>query len=109
MSTPHALAFLVLLLSSCAAGARSTPRGVDAVRACTTDDECVVVPRTCCGRCGAATRDDSMAINARWLAEHHGYPCEDRELGCPDCYEHSDPSLSAGCRGGTCVVLGAER
>lgn len=97
------------LLAACASRAPA-PAGEPAaeppaaMRRCAAPTDCVVVPRTCCGRCGAAVPGDAIAIQEAWLAEHQGYPCEGGE-GCPDCFAETEPTLFATCRRSLCAVV----
>ena len=76
---------------------------VSAERACSSPGDCVVVPRTCCGECGAATDRDSTAVSAAYL-QANGYTCVG-DHGCPDCFAETEATLAATCRAGSCRVV----
>ncbi len=71
---------------------------------CKANSECVVVAASCCGTCGAATRDDILAIRADDIASHSAKACAG-VAGCDDCYMVQDPNLVATCSGGACHVV----
>lgn len=72
------------------------------VTACKAAGECVIVPHSCCGQCGAATKSDMEAINATKLSAYRqscaGTPC-------PACFMQQDPNLQAVCVAGACKPL----
>lgn len=75
-------------------------------RECTRSDQCIVVPRSCCGMCGAPTSDDARAV-ARGAASADP-SC--RHTGCPDCVQPPDPRLTAYCTlAGHCRLLDLTR
>jgi hypothetical protein len=104
----HALS---ILLSIACAGApqhasvspSKQQRRVDPSRACHLASDCLVLPRTCCGQCGAATPADSIALSRQWN-QAHPYQCTGGS-GCPDCFTEPDSSLVPICRAGTCEAL----
>lgn len=61
--------------------------------------ECLVVPASCCGTCGAATRGDAIAIHVNQLAGKAS--CD----GCPGCDMEQDPTLVATCDNGACTLV----
>jgi hypothetical protein len=67
--------------------------------ACTSNADCIVVPVSCCGSCGRATRGDVKAVN-RGKYEPSAGNCV-----CPDCYNEPDPTLFATCDAGYCRVV----
>jgi len=71
---------------------------------CTTSSQCIVIPASCCGSCGAATRDDAVAVNAAEGSAYLDLVCAG-VAGCPGCYMMQDPTLVATCDEGTCVVV----
>lgn len=99
------------MIAACAgsAGTSSQPGSgpvapVPRDRMCAAPSDCVLRSRSCCGRCGAATLDDSVAVPRAELAS---FRCTDDNGGCPDCHEDPDPALFATCREGACVVMHA--
>lgn len=76
--------------------------GIDFV-SCSVNSDCVLRPKSCCGSCGAATREDAIAINVKTASDYSTMVCENG--GCPACYMPQDPTLLAACRGGTCEVV----
>lgn len=74
------------------------------LRACTEDDECTVVPESCCGSCGAATRGDAIGVHRDRASAYSGMACSG-SVGCPACYMQQDPTLIATCREGQCTVV----
>ncbi len=85
------------------AGARDA--GIDAgpVAECTSPTQCVVVPASCCGSCGAATADDMIAVAQDAQSSYRMSVCG--ETGCPACFRQQDPSLFATCQEGSCLAL----
>ncbi|MCC6216480.1 MAG: hypothetical protein IT376_16580 [Polyangiaceae bacterium] len=71
--------------------------------ACTLPADCTIVPTSCCGSCGAATRGDATAIAkasySAWMSEH----CA--AVDCPACDRPSDPTLFADCVAGSCAIV----
>jgi hypothetical protein len=76
----------------------------DDLQACDVPPECVVVPESCCGSCGAATRDDAISVNRDFAGVYRTVVCEG-EPGCPPCYDDPDPTLVATCLAGRCGVV----
>ncbi len=72
---------------------------------CTAPSDCVVVPVSCCGSCGAATRGDAVAIHVDRRSDHQTIACGGGMAACPACYSPQDPSLIATCNAGTCEVV----
>lgn len=74
---------------------------------CSGPEECVVIPRSCCGSCGAATREDAIAVRADRAADWSAMACDsgDDPIACPGCFMEQDPTLLAGCEEGRCVVV----
>jgi len=70
--------------------------------ACAGPSECIVVPASCCGSCGAATRGDAVAVNVARSSDYRRPMCDG--VGCPACFMEQDPSLVATCRAGRCEV-----
>lgn len=71
--------------------------------ACSVPTDCVVVPASCCGSCGAATRGDAIALNVTRANEYRTSVCDG--LGCPACFMEQDPTLIATCQASRCVVV----
>jgi hypothetical protein len=73
--------------------------------ACEVNSECIVVPQSCCGACGAPTRGDAIAVNRANASEYARRACEDSD-GCPACAPlFIDPTLVATCRAGACELV----
>jgi hypothetical protein len=87
----------VLLLLTLSAAAK--PR----VDACEDGSECMLIPRTCCGTCGAATAKDVRAVNTDWFETGARSECAGQS--CPDCHDSNAHQLVAVCEKKTCKVL----
>jgi hypothetical protein len=73
--------------------------------ACDVSSDCIVVPESCCGSCGAPTRGDAVAINAALAGEHSRAACGEN-TGCPACAPlFIDPTLAATCRDQRCELV----
>lgn len=115
-------ALALVLLAACAsrapaarsAGGEASDTTIlsgDVHRACESPTDCVVLPRTCCGRCGAATPGDAVALSAAWLrdaAAEGRRVCEGAE-SCVDCFEETAPTLVATCRDHLCTLVELDR
>jgi hypothetical protein len=102
-----ALALGVALLGSCEddSGGPDDAGGQQGLLACDVNSDCIVVPESCCGTCGAPTRGDALAINDASTAEHSRRVCAS-DVGCPACAPlFIDPTLVATCRAGRCEVV----
>jgi hypothetical protein len=101
---------LVALAAGCSdshgtdGGTDGAPDGGGDYSACTLSSECVVVPASCCGSCGAATRGDAIAVNMDELSAYRTSVCGEM-MGCPACYMAQDPTLVATCDAGRCEVV----
>jgi hypothetical protein len=71
---------------------------------CSDNSDCVIRPASCCGQCGAATRDDIVALNKARATAYETANCEEM-FGCPACYMAQDARLVATCTGGKCAVV----
>ena len=71
--------------------------------ACERTSQCVIRPASCCGNCGAASRDDIIALNQNELNLYATEVCEG--MGCAACYMPTDANLIAICEGGRCEVI----
>lgn len=69
--------------------------------ACTRNDDCIVIPESCCGSCGAPTRTDARAANRN----HVPVDPKCAMTGCPACYQEPDPTLLATCDHGDCRIV----
>jgi hypothetical protein len=79
------------------------------IRACLVNSDCIVVPESCCGTCGAPTRGDAFAINVASASEHSRRVCT-RDVGCPTCAPlFIDPTLVATCRAERCELVDLRR
>ncbi len=70
---------------------------------CGLTSQCVVRPESCCGDCGAATRDDIIALNQDYVQAYASNNCAN--VDCPGCYAPTDPTLLATCSSGSCTVV----
>lgn len=68
---------------------------------CEHHTDCTLVPVSCCGDCGAYTRDDISSVHDDLVAEQRMNACPDG-LACPPCFNEPDPALQATCEGGSC-------
>lgn len=81
-----------------------TDGGADGFDECAVPSECLVVPASCCGSCGAATRGDAVAVSRSRADAYRASVCGD-DFGCPACFMEPDPTLVATCQAGRCVVV----
>jgi hypothetical protein len=101
---------LLFVLAVAACSESHTPAGSDgsappdSLTACEASSDCVVIPRSCCGQCGAATRDDGFAVNRFQAAAYGDMACAGGG-GCPACAAPQDPTLAATCRAGRCEMV----
>ncbi len=72
--------------------------------ACQLPSECVVRPASCCGQCGAATREDIVTLNKDQAAAYQSATCGD-SWGCPACYMVQDSRLVATCASAKCKLV----
>ena len=70
----RALALAALLLTGCPS-AHGGDAGAAGYDACVMPSECVVVPASCCGGCGAARRGDAVAGNVGRADAYRGRGC----------------------------------
>jgi hypothetical protein len=77
------------------------------LQACDVSPECIVVPESCCGSCGAATRGDAIAVNVDRADVYRTVVCEGTGA-CPACFLQQDPTLVATCLAGQCAVVDLE-
>jgi hypothetical protein len=68
---------------------------------------CALVPASCCGRCGAATWADHIALPRESAADYREQACgtDAGSGGCPDCAGLPDVDLQAFCRDGACATV----
>ncbi len=104
-------------VASCVDGAWTCPPGqsfecdpscvADAgsdVSSCAAPADCVVVPMSCCGSCGAATPDDMIGVSRDAQDRYRSVACEGGMI-CPACAQEQDPALIATCAGGSCLAI----
>lgn len=77
--------------------------GSNELTSCVVNSDCVLRAESCCGACGTATREDSIAINVQHAAEYAERVCKNQ--GCDDCVMPQDATLLATCRAGHCAVV----
>ncbi len=70
---------------------------------CVVPSDCVVVPASCCGACGAPARGDAVAVNAKQAPAYRQQLCS--ETACPGCDMPRDPTLVATCSAGNCELI----
>ncbi len=104
---------LAVVVSSAGCGDDSDAAKDDAGRpdffACEANSDCIVVPESCCGTCGAPTRGDAVAINAASVADRWERECSG-SMGCPTCAPlFIDPTLVATCRDQRCTLIDLRR
>lgn len=85
------------------AGGGDGTGGSSALTACSKNSDCIVVPKSCCGSCGGATRQDALAVHQGKASEYRQGVCQG--MGCPACYMPTDPTLVATCNAGSCEVV----
>lgn len=105
MPTRALLAALGAVLVACSSThAPGDDGSVDDLDTCSVPADCVVVPASCCGSCGAATRGDAVAVSVARVSDHRSSVCGD-DLGCPACFMEPDPTLLATCDAGHCALV----
>jgi hypothetical protein len=73
--------------------------------ACEVPSDCLVVPESCCGTCGAPTRSDAVAVARDKSAAFQAAACGS-DTGCPACAPlFIDPTLVASCRARRCELI----
>lgn len=72
---------------------------------CEVPTDCVVVPESCCGSCGAAARGDAVAVHTARAGDYRRSACDPVGGDCPACFMEPDPTLVATCEAGRCVVV----
>jgi hypothetical protein len=76
---------------------------------CAAPSDCVLTANTCCGVCGAPTRDDVAAVNVDMRMDYYlDVACPEARTApppCPDCPSALNPNLFATCTGGACAVV----
>jgi len=70
---------------------------------CTEPGSCIVVPRSCCGSCGAAITADMIGVESSQAGPYRSSVCKD--TGCPACYRQQDPFLQAFCEASHCTAI----
>lgn len=68
---------------------------------CEHPTDCTLVPVSCCGNCGAYTRDDIVSVHDDVVAQQRMEACPD-DFGCPPCFSEPDPALQPTCEAGAC-------
>ncbi|MCC7542532.1 MAG: hypothetical protein IT379_40320 [Deltaproteobacteria bacterium] len=71
---------------------------------CLQPSDCVILPASCCGRCGVATPDDIVAVHRNDVDDNRSMACAD-PVACPECAAPPDPYLIATCVAGACVPV----
>ena len=73
-------------------------------RACSTNFECTVASATCCGTCGAPSKEDSIGITRGQESAHRDSLCGGDAI-CPACAAQLNPNLFASCISGQCEAV----
>ncbi len=73
--------------------------------ACEESSECVVMPASCCGNCGAPAPMDMVGVNVSRLSDQRGEACGGGDVACPACAAMPDPHLIATCDVDTCQAI----
>ena len=71
---------------------------------CDHHTDCTLVPVSCCGDCGAYTRDDIESVHDDLVSQQRMEACPDG-LACPPCFTEPNPALHATCEGGGCGYI----
>lgn len=76
-------------------------------RSCSMAGMCAIVPASCCGSCGVATKTDQIAIPRDKSGEYRTRACtsDAGAIGCPACAGFPDPELQAFCISGGCAPI----
>ncbi|HVU05004.1 MAG TPA: hypothetical protein VHE30_24815 [Polyangiaceae bacterium] len=69
---------------------------------CDVPSDCVIVPDSCCGTCGAATRTDMRVVTRQYFLAGNDR-CANST--CRECFQTTDPTLVATCRSGRCAIV----
>lgn len=72
---------------------------------CTAPGQCLVVPKTCCGRCGTPTLDDMVSVSIEKDSAYRSSVCGGGTIACPDCAGMDEPNLVAVCRSTKCSAV----
>jgi hypothetical protein len=73
-------------------------------RDCSSHTDCVLVPASCCGACGAPTSNDVVALRVDAAAGYRESVCS-AGYACPACASMNNPDLFASCQNSLCVVV----
>ncbi|MBW2734361.1 MAG: hypothetical protein JRH20_18380 [Deltaproteobacteria bacterium] len=65
-------------------------------RECVHPTDCALRPASCCGECGAYTRDDIVSLPHARLHDYASTHCP-ADAACPPCYRDPPPDLLADC------------
>lgn len=84
----------------------SPPRDGGSAR-CSRTSECMLIPASCCGRCGEPTATDMIALHRDDVASNRARVCatDAGPVGCPECAGMPDPLLRAICDEGACRAV----
>jgi hypothetical protein len=72
---------------------------------CTGHADCALRATTCCGTCGAPTRDDVIALRVDALDDYSSAVCGPQGAMCPACAALPNRKLFATCAAGVCQVV----
>jgi hypothetical protein len=104
----RALGAALLALASfagCGGDTRDGEQTTPLVFSCESHADCAVVPESCCGACGAPTKDDAIAVSVDKSDEYRAQACEGVG-GCPACAPlFVDPRLLGLCQGERCELV----
>ncbi len=70
---------------------------------CEHPTDCTLIPASCCGDCGAYTRDDILSLHDDDVEEQRSATCG--EVACPPCFTEPDPALQPTCESGVCGYI----
>ena len=105
MTTRRSILLATALLACADDDADRSDGGQPDLSSCESNSECIVVPQSCCGTCGAPVRGDAIAINRSRVSEHARVACKG-DVGCPACAPlFVEPTLVATCNAGTCELV----
>ena len=70
---------------------------------CVGPGACMLLPKSCCGSCGAATPTDMIGVASSRASAYRAFVCGDS--ACPACFMEQDPFLQSFCRDGACAPI----
>ena len=70
---------------------------------CDGPGACLLVPKSCCGTCGAATPTDMIGVASSQAGAYRAFVCEGS--ACPACAMQQDAFLQSFCQDGACAAI----